>query len=65
MSRGKVSSRQGDVANLDVFVGPLIEQLDGSDLCCDILGQDWVSLVGALDLDLLSVVRHFGDFWYR
>lgn len=50
--------RQGDVADLDVLVGPLVEQLDTANLLDDVLGQDLVARDG-LDLDL-SVVRHAG-----
>lgn len=50
--------RQGDVADLDILVGPLVEQLDAANLLDDILGQDLVARDG-LDLDL-SVVRHAG-----
>lgn len=50
--------RQGDVADLDILVGPLVEQLDAANLLDDVLGQDLVARDG-LDLDL-SVVRHAG-----
>lgn len=50
--------RQGDVADLNILVGPLVEQLDAANLLDDVLGQDLVARDG-LDLDL-SVVRHAG-----
>lgn len=53
------SLRQGDVADLDVLVGPLVEQLDAANLGDDVLGQDLVARDG-LDFDL-SVVRHDGQ----
>lgn len=53
-----VALRQGDVADLDILVGPLVEQLDAANLLDDVLGQDLVA-GGGLDLDL-SVVRHAG-----
>jgi hypothetical protein len=52
-------SRQRDISNLDILVGPLVEQLDAANLRGDILGQDGVAL-GLLDFDF-SGVRHFGD----
>lgn len=53
-----VALRQGDVADLNILVGPLVEQLDAANLLDDVLGQDLVARDG-LDLDL-SVVRHAG-----
>ena len=50
--------RQGDITDLDILVGPLVEQLDAANLGRDVLGQDLVAGDG-LDLDL-SVVRHVG-----
>ena len=50
--------RQGDITDLDVLVGPLVEQLDAANLGHDVLGQSLVAGDG-LDLDL-SVVRHVG-----
>jgi hypothetical protein len=52
-------SRQRDISDLDILVGPLVEQLDAANLRGDILGQDGVAL-GLLDFDF-SGVRHFGD----
>ena len=52
-------SRQRDISNLDILVGPLVEQLDAANLLGDILGQDGVAL-GLLDFDF-SGVRHVGD----
>lgn len=59
----RASLRQGDVADLDILVGPLVEQLDAANLADDVLGQDLVAR-GGLDLDL-SVVRHIGQFGRR
>lgn len=53
-----VALRQGDVADLNILVGPLVEELDAANLLDDVLGQDLVARDG-LDLDL-SVVRHAG-----
>lgn len=50
--------RQGDVADLDILVGPLVEQLDAANLLDDVLGQDLDARDG-LDLDF-AVVRHAG-----
>lgn len=47
--------RERDVADLDVLVAPLVEELCAADLSGDILWQDWVGLDG-LDFDL--AVRH-------
>lgn len=58
MAGGCLFLRQGDVADLDILVGPLVEQLDAANLLDDVLGQDLVARDG-LDLDL-SVVRHAG-----
>lgn len=52
--------RQGDVTDLDILVGPLVEQLDAANLGDDVLGQDLVARGGGIDLDL-SVVRHAGQ----
>ena len=52
-------SRQRDISDLDILVGPLVEQLDAANLLGDILGQDGVAL-GLLDFDF-SGVRHVGD----
>lgn len=60
MEAQRASLRQGDVADLDILVGPLVEQLDAANLADDVLGQDLVAR-GGLDLDL-SVVRHVGQF---
>jgi hypothetical protein len=53
-------SRQRDISDLDILVGPLVEQLDAANLRGDILGQDGVAL-GLLDFDFSRGVRHFGD----
>lgn len=47
--------REGDVPDLDVLVGPLVEQLGRANLRCYILWQHWVALDG-LDFDF--AVRH-------
>lgn len=60
MEAQRASLRQGDVADLDILVGPLVEQLDAANLADDVLGQNLVARDG-LDLDL-SVVRHAGQF---
>lgn len=52
--------RQGDITDLDILVGPLVEQLDAANLGDDVLGQDLVTRRGGIDLDL-SVVRHAGQ----
>lgn len=52
--------RQRDVADLDVLVGPLVEQLDAANLGNDVLGQDLVARDG-LDLDLSALGRHIGQ----
>lgn len=54
--------RERDVPDLDVLVAPLVEELGASDLCDDVLGEDWVALDG-LDFDL--AVRHICDFRLR
>lgn len=51
--------RQGDVADLDVLVGPLVEQLDAANLGNNVLGQDLVR--GGLNLDLSALGRHIGQ----
>lgn len=52
--------RQGDITDLDILVGPLVEQLDAANLGDDVLGQDLVTRRGGIDLDL-SVIRHAGQ----
>lgn len=52
--------RQGDVADLDVLVGPLVEQLDAANLGDNVLGQDSVARDG-LDLDISALGRHNGQ----
>lgn len=52
--------RQGDITDLDILIGPLVEQLDAANLGDDILGQDLVARRGGIDLNL-SVVRHAGQ----
>ena len=54
----KDSLRQGNIADLDIFVGPLVEQLDAANLRGDLLGKNLVSGDG-FDFDFL-VVRHDG-----
>lgn len=49
--------RQGDVADLDILVGPLVEQLDGADLRGHVLGEH--RGLDGLNFDF-TVVRHFG-----
>ena len=49
--------REGDVADLDVLVAPLVEQLGAANLAGHVLGQHRVA-GGLLDLDL--AVRHVG-----
>lgn len=49
--------RQGDVPDLNILVTPAVEQLDGSHLRSDVLGQDLESPGGVFDLDF-PVVRH-------
>lgn len=58
-SASRESLRQGDVADLDIFVTPLVEELDGTNLISDLLGQNGVARNG-LDFDF-SAVRHDGD----
>lgn len=52
--------RQRDVADLDVLVGPLVEQLDAANLGNNVLGQDLVARDG-LNLDLSALGRHIGQ----
>lgn len=52
--------RQRDIPNLNILVGPLVEQLDAANFVGYILGQDLVAAVGRFDFDF-SVVRHVGD----
>lgn len=50
------NSRQGNVANLDILVGPFVEELNRSDFISDIF---WQHLVAAWVLDFhFPVVRH-------
>jgi hypothetical protein len=53
--------RQGNVADFDILVRPLVEQLDAANLAGDVLGQNLVARDG-LNFDI-SVVRHDCDFW--
>jgi len=50
------NSRQADVSDFDILVGPLVEELDGADLLRDFLGKNLVP-AGVLDLDF-AVVGH-------
>lgn len=52
--------RQRNVSDLNIFVAPFVEELDGPDLSGDILGQDSVTRDGHFDFDL-AVVRHLDD----
>lgn len=52
--------RQGDITDLNILIGPLVEKLDAANLGDDILGQDLVARRGGIDLNL-SVVRHTGQ----
>lgn len=49
--------RQRNVSDLDIFVAPLVEQLDAANFRLDILGQDRVEPRGVFDLDF-AVVGH-------
>lgn len=51
-------SRQRDVADLNILVGPFVEEFDASDLFGDILGQHHIP-TWAVNFDLLGV-RHAG-----
>jgi len=53
------SLRQRDVADFDVLIAPLVEQLDAANLLGDFLGKNLVAGDG-FDFDVL-VVRHDGD----
>ena len=53
------SLRQGDVADLDVLIAPLVEELDAANLVGDLLGKNLVA--GGLNLDFDFCVRHIGD----
>ena len=58
-----VSLRQGDVADLDILITPLVEQLDAAHLLDNILGECCVNLAGDLALGgrVLIDVRHGED----
>jgi len=49
---------EGNVPDLDILVGPLVEQLGAANLRRHVLGQHWVALDG-LDFDF--AVRHLRD----
>lgn len=51
------SIRQRDVADLNILVAPLVEELDGANLVGDVLWEDGIA-AWALDLDFLGVLRH-------
>ena len=53
------SLRQRDVADLDVLIAPLVEQLDAANLVGDLLGKNLVAR--GLNLDFDFCVRHVGD----
>lgn len=53
------SLRQRDVADLDVLIAPLVEQLDAANLVGDLLGKNLVAR--GLNLDFDFGVRHVGD----
>ena len=53
-------SRQRDVSDFDIFVGPLVEQLDAAYFGDDLLWENWVASLRALNFDL-AVVRHVCD----
>ena len=51
--------RERDVAHLDIFIGPFVEELDVADFCGDFFGQHGPAVDWVFDLDLaLAVVRH-------
>ena len=54
--------RQRDVSDLDILVAPLVEELHGTDLRGDILGQDGGD---GLALDFDFAFRHVGWLWRR
>jgi hypothetical protein len=54
-----VSLRQRDIADLDILVAPLVEELDAANLGDNFLWQNLVARDG-LDFNI-SVVRHDGD----
>lgn len=54
-----MSLRQRDIPNFDILIGPLVEELDASNLLSDLLWKDLVARDG-LDLDFF-VVRHDGE----
>jgi hypothetical protein len=49
--------RQGDIANFNVLVAPLVEELDGANLVGDVLWENGIA-AWALDLDFLRVFGH-------
>lgn len=53
----KNGSRQRDISNFDIFVTPLVEQLDATNLGRDFFRQDGEVTGGAFDFDL-TVVGH-------
>ena len=53
-------SRQGDIADFNILVGPLVEELDGTNFFGDFFGEDLVAR-WALDLDF-AIVRHVGRY---
>lgn len=55
LRRARENIRQGDVANLNILVCPLVEQLDGADLLGDIL---WENSKGDGGVDLDFAFRH-------
>lgn len=59
-ARGEGDSRQADVSDFDILVGPLVEELDGADFLGDFLGEDLVP-AGVLDLDFAVVGHGCGD----
>ena len=51
--------RQGNVSNLNIFVAPLVEELDAADFVGNFFWKDRIGGTGVFDLNL-SVIRHFG-----
>ena len=58
LSSGASNVRQGDVADLDIMIVPLVEELDVADLLDNVLGEH-LSEGRVLDLDI-AAVRHVG-----
>jgi hypothetical protein len=54
---GKEIIRQRDVANLNVLIAPLVEELDGANLVGDVLWENGIA-AWALNLDFFRVLRH-------